>query len=103
MRKIIEIRQENKIECDNCTFVIENENPSQLANIEEYVNMPCPKYKSNLCTPKDYLDYVSFVKLVYRANKWLGWLSIFFGSQTVTTQSNKVKIHNGIQLNNPTE
>ncbi|WBV60222.1 hypothetical protein PFY12_14435 [Chryseobacterium camelliae] len=99
MAKIIEVYQKNKIECDQCFFVVKNEIPSQLANIDEFVNKACPKCDANLCTPKDYTDYLKFIKLVNRTNKYLGWLGYFFGSQTINMgESVKVKIHDGINI-----
>ena len=97
--KIIEIKQQNKIECDLCDFVFKNDNPNELADISEFVNKHCPECHSNLLTPEDYLEYLSFVKLVNRANKWLGWLSYLFRSQTVEMgESTKVKIHDGLHI-----
>jgi len=100
-KKIIEIKQVNKIECDSCEFFILNENPNKLSNVDEYVNKPCPKCGANLLTPHDYKDYLKFIQLVNRANRWLGWLSYFFGKQTVDISSKTiVKVHDGIYINN---
>lgn len=99
MSKIIIVKQKNKIECDSCDYIIQNEKPFDPADVGEFVNMKCPKCQANLLTPKDFIDYLEFLRLVKRANKWLGWLSVFFGKQIIETESKHVKIHDGIYIN----
>lgn len=75
--KLIVIHQENIIECDNCDFVIPNESKEPLCDLDEYLNLPCPKCYNNLMTAKQYKEYKRFMKIVNFVNKYLWWLKIF--------------------------
>lgn len=76
MKKIIEVYQENEIECDNCNFVSKNDNPYALSEfIAEFINCQCPEFGNNLLTVSDYNDYMNLLKTINWANKYFGWLS----------------------------
>lgn len=79
--KIIEVVQNNAVCCDYCDYKVANDNPTEIADVSEYVNKPCPDCGNNLCTPKDFLEYLHLTKTIHKANKWFGWLRYFFGSK----------------------
>lgn len=81
--KIIEVYQENKIECDKCEFVIKNYHPNTLSIIDEYINTTCPDCGSNLLTVHDYNDYMALCGAINWVNKYFGWLSVFFKNERV--------------------
>jgi len=101
MRKLIEFSQENLIECDNCDFVIPNEDPKNPGNGKEYINIPCPKCGENLLTEKDYTDDLKFMRNLDRINKWFSWITVFPWFRNHKNQNEPVtvvKVHNGIKL-----
>ncbi len=97
--KLIEVYQENLIECDNhlCNYVVKNETGNINIDSEEYIDMPCPNCGENLLTYQDYKDYKKFVNLIKWTNKWLGWLSVFFGTETVGKRVD-INVHDGIHI-----
>jgi predicted nucleic-acid-binding Zn-ribbon protein len=98
MRKLIEIQQENLIECDNknCDYVIKNPTKDPNENVKRFVNMPCPKCGDNLLTEKDYLEGERFMQVLNWVNKWFSWVTIFIPCKYETKSS--VTIHNGITI-----
>lgn len=98
MRKLIEIEQENLIECDNknCDYVIKNPTKDPNESIKHYINIPCPKCGDNLLTEKDYLDSERFMRILNWMNKWFSWVTIFIPRKYETKSS--AKIHNGITI-----
>lgn len=95
-RKLIEISQENLIECDNveCDYVIVNTTKDPNTCTKEYINKPCPECGTNLLTEKDYLDSLKIMKVIRRLNKWFSWLTIFIPRSKNTTSM--LKIHQGV-------
>lgn len=95
-KTLIDITQENLIECDNpkCTFVVPNVDKDPYNLGEEYLNKPCPKCGENLLTQKDYDDYKRMVSIIKWVNKWFGWLSFFKKDE----EKVQVKIHNGVKI-----
>ena len=96
MRKAIEVRQQNLIECDNCDYIIPNSENSIDVDIKKYLNMPCPKCGANLLTEKDYLDSLKFLKTIKWINKWFSWITIFSSKKKGKTY--RAKIHNGLTV-----
>ena len=99
MRKIIEIYQEDLIVCDNptCTYKVKNETGDPNIDTSKFINAPCPFCGENLLTEQDNLDALKLLKTVNWANKWFGWMSIFFETKTVGKKS-YVHVHNGINV-----
>jgi hypothetical protein len=98
-RNLIVIFQEYSIVCDNknCDYKVKNITGDPYIDKSEFVNMPCPICCENLLTEQDYNQTQVFLRNIRWANKWLGWLSIFFGTQTVGKQID-VHIHKGINI-----
>ncbi len=98
MRKLIEIKQENLIECDNqnCDYVIVNQSSNPNKSIKQYINKPCPKCGENLLTEKDYLDSEKFMRVLNWMNKWFSWVTIFIPKKYETKST--AKVHNGIEI-----
>jgi hypothetical protein len=98
MKKLIEMTQDNLIECDNkfCDFKIPNDSKNPNVDTLKYVNMPCPKCGKNLLTYKDYLDYNHMIDHINVINKWFGWIAYFIPSKYETKTT--VKVHNGINI-----
>jgi len=98
MRNLIEIKQENLIECDNqnCDYVIENQSKYPNESIKQYVNKPCPECGENLLTVKDYLDSEKFMRVLNWMNKWFSWITIFIPKKYETKST--AKVHNGIKI-----
>lgn len=92
-RLLIEIKQENIVECDtkSCDYVIPN--PTRDPNIlgTEYINQSCPKCGKNLLTQADYDAYNRFMKLINWLNKNFSWLTYIFPSKN-DEETAKVKI-----------
>ena len=100
MRKLIEIQQENLIECDNenCDYVIKNLTKNPNESIKQYINSHCPNCGDNLLTEEDYLDNERFLRILNWMNKWFSWVTIFIPKKYETKSS--VKDHNGIVIRN---
>jgi len=64
--------QENLIECDNCDFVIPNEDPRNPGDGKEYINKPYPKCGENLLTQEDYDNFNLFIENFKKAAKIVG-------------------------------
>lgn len=98
MRKLIEITQENLIECDNqnCNYVIINQSKDANESIKQYINKHCPKCGENLLTEKDYLDSEKFMYVLNWMNKWFSWFTIFIPKKYETTST--IKVHNGLKI-----
>ena len=78
MRKLIRIRQLNKIECSNCDYHVVNHNPEMIAtDIEHFINRPCPKCFQNLLTRKEYINTLRSAKIINILNKYFSWLTWF--------------------------
>ena len=98
-RKLIETQQEYILVCDNeaCDFKIKNETGEFDADIEQYLNMPCPKCGKNLLTEEDYINSQKLSKTIKWVNKWFGWMSIFYPKQKVYGES-CIHIHKGFKI-----
>jgi ssDNA-binding Zn-finger/Zn-ribbon topoisomerase 1 len=100
--KLIDVKNEILIECDNpnCDYNIPNETKKFDEDISSYVNAPCPKCGENLLTERDYRDSVSLVKKINWINKWFGWLGYFLNSKEngKNEKNYHVKVHNGIHV-----
>ena len=92
MQKLIEIRRENLIECDNCDYVI----PFLEIDSKQFIDKPCPECRENLLTEKDYLLDLRLINTINWINKWFSWLSIFCRNKK--ENSIKIKVHNGINV-----
>lgn len=100
MRKLIDIKQDNLIECDNqkCDYVIVNQTKNPNEDIKKYIDKPCPKCNENLLTEKDYLDYKKFLRIINWTNKYFSWLAFFIPKKYETETKSKVTFHNGINI-----
>ena len=94
-RKLIEASYPNKVECDHCDFVIKNDNPDKLPDIEKYINKECPICQNNLLTLQDYNEWMSLNKTILWANKWFSWLTYIFPNDR---QKMSVKVHEGTKI-----
>lgn len=85
-RKLIEMEQENLVECDNprCDFKVKNESGDPYVNIDEYLNVPCPKCGENLLTEEDLHNYTKFIRMVKWWNKWFSWTLFLFPRKNTT-------------------
>lgn len=98
MKNLIDIKQENLIECDNkqCDYVVKNESKDPNERIDKFINTPCPKCGQNLLTEEDYMTWVKLMNKINWINKWFSWLTIF------TSKKNKVKstvkVYNGVHV-----
>lgn len=83
MEKLIEIKQENLIICDNpeCDFVVPNETQDPFADTSEYINVACPKCGRNLLTEEDQKSHDAMLRIVRWMNKWFSWITIFLPSK----------------------
>jgi phage FluMu protein Com len=99
MRKLIELHQENLIQCDNksCDYVVKNQTGDANADISAYLNTACPKCGENLLTETDYLQSLKFMKGVNFMNKWFSWLTIFSPTKKAETKQ-MIHIHNGVKF-----
>jgi len=97
--KIIDISQEFLIVCDNvrCDFKIPNETGDPNIETSHYINAHCPKCGEILLTQQDYDDSAKLMKTINWANKWFGWLSIFFKKQEVKKAAT-IHVHEGIKI-----
>ena len=99
MRKLIEIDQENLVECDDleCDFEVTNETKDPNVDITSYLNQPCPKCGENLLTEEDLYDYKKVLKLINRLNWWFSWVTIFI-PKSKKPYEGSVKVHDGIKM-----
>jgi hypothetical protein len=98
-RKLIEMRQEYSIVCDNkqCDYKVKNHTGSPNEDISSYINAPCPKCGENLLTEQDYLQSLKFLKVVNWLNNWFSWTT-FFLRKKAKTESTFVHFHNGVHI-----
>jgi len=98
-RKLIEMRQEYSIVCDNkkCDYKIKNINEDPNEDISCYLNMPCPKCSENLLTEQDYLQSLKILKTVNWLNKWFSWTMIFVPKKS-KQETISVHCHKGVKI-----
>ena len=99
MRKLIEIDQENLVECDNfeCDFEVTNETKDPNSDISVYLNQPCPECGENLLTEEDLNDYKKIMRIINFLNRWFSWVTIFRRKKDKPFEGS-VKVHNGIKM-----
>lgn len=97
--KIIELNQEYLIVCDNtkCDYKVINETGDPNIEIKHFIDSPCPNCGENLLTEKDYNDSISLLKTINWANKWFGWLSMFYRKRKAYSQST-IHVHKGFKI-----
>lgn len=97
--KLIEVRQENLIECDTpgCGYQIVNPTPMEQPDISMYINEPCPLCGGNLLTQKDYDDSEKFKRMIGFLNKWFWWMA-WFRRKRASEKTTSVKIHSGFHI-----
>ena len=98
MEKLIEVRQENLIVCDNeeCDYVVPINSRLAQNGSEWFINTGCPKCNQNLLTQKDHDDGKRLVAVIEWVNKWFSWITFF--TQNNKAYSTKIKVHNGIKI-----
>lgn len=77
MRKLIEATQEHLVVCDKCGYKVKNETGDPWADIDKYLNKPCPECGENLLTAEDLSSYQRMIGIIKWMNKWFSWLTIF--------------------------
>ncbi len=99
MEKLIEMHQENLIECDNpqCDFKIPNPTGDPNEDISEYLNKACPLCGENLLTEKDYKQSLNMMRAINWLNKWFSWTTLFMRNRT--RKKSTMKVHEGIKIN----
>ena len=100
MRKLIELKkQDNLVVCDNvtCGVTIAASTDTPIEEMKQYINKPCPECGRNLCTQKDYDNYVSIMKVINWMNKYFSWLT-FFAKEKKTPTEVVIKSYNGIRI-----
>lgn len=95
MKKLIEVVQQNLIECDHCDYLIPNEDPRNPGDGKEYINQPCPMCGENLLTEKDYLLSKKIDEKIKWLNKWFSWINWFVPGKR---NSVDMKVHDGIEI-----
>lgn len=95
MRKLIDYKQVNIIECDNCIYKIPFTEGDQYT-ISQYINQPCPRCGANLLTQKDCKMYNQIIKAIDWVNKWLGWLA-YLNPKSKSRKLN-AKVKDGVTL-----
>ena len=90
MKPLIDLSQEILVQCDKpgCDYnvpALELGKDESLADrLREYVNKPCPKCQSNLCTVEDFNEFAHTMKVFKFINKWFSWLTWFSSAKSVT-------------------
>lgn len=100
MKKIIEIgTQDYLVVCDNksCDYKVENPTKDPYHNIDNFLNVPCPKCGENLLTEQDLITYKKFLKSIDFLNKWFGWIAYLIPKKY--EKKSRVKVHKGIKIN----
>lgn len=95
MRKLIELEQENLIECDHCDFFIPNDDPKNPGDSKEFLNASCPNCGENLLTERDYLISRTVEDKINWLNKWFSWLTIFLPKAKHVAN---MKDHDGVKI-----
>lgn len=102
--KLIEIRQQNEVECDNpkCDFVVPNKTGIPNPDSQEWLDRPCPKCGQNLLTFQDWYQFRKMMKIINFINKWFGWLSILrWGRNGKSETKATMKVHKGVKIQKP--
>lgn len=97
-KKLIELEQEFLVECDNplCDHKVKNETGDPYADIDLYLNVPCPKCGENLLTEDDLYEYKKFLRLVKWVNRWFSWTLFFVPG--AKTHRGEVHVHKRINI-----
>lgn len=104
-RKLIEIYQENLIQCDNpnCDFKIKNPTGDPNEDSSMYLNVACPLCGDNLLTERDNMIYQSFMKKVNWINKWFSWVNYLIPFRKklneISTNDVNISFHEDIKWN----
>lgn len=95
-RKLIELKQEHLIVCDNKNYDYKVINPTGDPNMDaiEYLNKPCPDCGENLLTEDDYIQNLHMIKIINWMNKYFSWI-MFFVPKSKKISSTFVHLHNG--------
>ncbi len=78
-RPLIIIHQKSLVQCDNptCDYTVPNPTGNPNENIDQHLNVPCPKCGENLLTEEDLKKYKKALSIINFINKWFSWLNIF--------------------------
>lgn len=79
MRKLIEMRQEDLIVCDNpnCSYKVKNETKDPNVSVHDWLDVPCPNCGQPLLTLDDYLRALHILRIINWVNRWFSWMTIF--------------------------
>lgn len=96
MKKLIEVKQEHLVVCDNpkCDYNVPFQNNNH--RLINYLNKPCPLCGENLLTESDYIDSLRIDKAISWINKWFSWITIFSFKNKPHKAS--IKAHRGIKI-----
>ncbi len=99
MKKLIEMKMDNLIECDNpkCDFTIPNPTGDPNAYTDMYINMPCPQCGQNLLTEEDDRQFKAIMRTVNRINRWFGWIAYLIPRKK-EKKGGFIKVHDGIKI-----
>ena len=100
MKKLIEVTQQNVIQCDNpaCDYVIPYTEELD-ARSYQFINQPCPQWGENLLTEADYLTDEKVKSLIKWINRWFSWLTLFgLGSANKDGKHVYVHAHKGLKI-----
>lgn len=94
--KLIKIRQEHLVICDNknCDYKVVNPTGDPNMDAIEYLNKPCPECGENLLTERDYIQSINMMKIVNWLNKYFSWVMIFV-PKSKKEKSTFVHFHEG--------